>query len=114
MSFSYDPAFANDDSLNEVRFRLQDNIQESAILQDEEINAFLPNGLGQALVASIDSMIRFYSRQVNMTADGLKVDYGDIQDALRKERKDIEKEFGLGGVKSSSTQLTRADSNWNK
>lgn len=76
MGASYDPSAIADRGLNQMRFELGDTDVDAPVLLDEEIRAVLKvvESFDRAGERLADAVFRRYAHEVDMSADGMKLE----------------------------------------
>lgn len=111
MTFSYTPSAVN--NVTRVRYHLRDTDESAAMFTDEEIEMVISEeGSYQAAVISlIQSTIAQISREPDMSADWLKIDWRRSVASWQALLSEKKKAFNLGwSISATSHHIYRADS----
>lgn len=111
MTFTYTPSAVND--VTRVRYHLRDTDEATAMFTDEEIEmAISEEGSYQkAVISLIQATIAELSREPDMSADWLKIDWRRSVASWSTMLSEKKKAFNLGfRISASSHHTYRADS----
>lgn len=109
MSFSYGEDLTV--SVDFVRFHTGDVVSGQNFLSDEIIASLVDTAGSNeaAVIAALKHIITRLS-QPNFTADWLKIEHQQARQGYEKMLAEKKNEFGIGGIRVTTTHVYRADS----